>query len=264
MIYFEKMQAMGNDFIFIKEADCEYKDYSELAKTLCKRYFKIGADGLVVVHKDPLEMKIFNQDGSKAEMCGNAMRCFITLIKKWKWENSDSFEIICNEEKYQCMYKENQNSVFFPSVSYQLNGLKNNENESVGKELNVYGVHVPCTIVKAGCLHTIVFDDLDLYRNIAFDISNHPLFKAGCNVDFVQILSENRIKVITYERGVGFTKSCGSGNVASAYVAKNLYQLKKQIQVINDGGRCEVTVEDGGAWISGTCENVFSGMINIE
>ena len=101
MLYFEKMQALGNDFIFIKQSECENEQLSELAIKLCDRHFGIGADGLIIVSQDPLEMKIFNQDGSMATMCGNAMRCFVTCIKKWKWSTEDFFEVICNKEKYQ-------------------------------------------------------------------------------------------------------------------------------------------------------------------
>ncbi len=263
MICFEKMQALGNDFIFIKESECENRNYSELALRLCDRHKGIGADGLVLVKKDPLEMKIYNQDGSEAKMCGNAMRCFVSLIKKWHWDHEGFFEILCHNERYICRKEKDENQVFFPHVSFDVAEFLVDEKEWIDQKLNVYGVLIPCSIIKSGCCHAVVFDEMNLYKPFASDISNHLLFKDGCNVDFVRVISKNEIEVITYERGVGMTLSCGSGNVASAYAAWRSHQIDPVVKVKNKGGACTVQIEDKGVWLCGECQNVYGGMIDL-
>lgn len=261
---FEKMQALGNDFIFIKESDCLNKDYSGMAIKLCRRRMGIGADGLIVIKKNPLEMRIFNQDGSEAKMCGNAARCFIGLIKEWQWTDSDLFEILCSNKKYLCRKGIESNDVFFPHVAFEAENDLIEKKEWVNQNLDIYGVLVPCSIVNAGCVHTVVFDEEDLYKPFAADISTHPVFKDGCNVDFVKLKSENEIEVITYERGVGFTLSCGSGNVASAFAAWKNQKISSSIRVKNRGGVCRIQIEEDGIWLCGQCRHIFSGRIDLD
>lgn len=263
MIRFEKMQALGNDFIFIEEEDCKNDNYSELAIKLCDRHRGIGADGLVLIKNDPIEMKIYNQDGSEAQMCGNAMRCFITLIKKRQWNLHDEFEVLCGQNHYLCRKEKNENQVLFSNVTLDASSFLVDEKEWVEQELNVYGVLIPLTVVQAGCVHTVIVDELNLYKPFATDISTHPLFKDGCNVDFVRIISENEIEVHTYERGVGFTLSCGSGNVASAYVAWKFHKIASEVKVRNRGGNCHIKMDEKGIWLCGSCQNSFTGFFDV-
>ncbi len=216
-LLFHKFQASGNDFVLV---DCVKQPkpkqyYQNLAKNLCPRRTAAGADGLLVVEKSrkaDYRMLIFNSDGSQAEMCGNGIRCFSLYLaslakkKKFKIETLAGIvdsEVSGNEVKFKSI-KPFDIKLDLPLV------LKNRK--------------IKVNFINTGVPHTVVFvSGLDLIdvEAVGRKIRRHRKFApAGTNVDFVEILTAEKISVRTYERGVeGETLSCGTGIIAGGVVA---------------------------------------------
>lgn len=213
-------------------------NYSDVASKLCSKT-SYDADGLIVLKTDPIEMLVFNRDGSEASMCANGIRCLMhycydnfKIYKYLKIKTKNGY-IKCNIET------ENPFTVTVNmGIPEYVNGIINKV--IVVKERIFY-----ITVIKAGVLHTVIFtENFDDCLNYAAEISNHSLFFDQTNVDFVRVIDNSMIEVVTYERGVGWTKSCGTGAVASAYVAQEQYGLNKNLTVITAGGILKVKIDD--------------------
>lgn len=267
MIHFTKLHGNGNDFILIDEYRGEViSDKSGFAARYCNRRFGIGADGILYLgnsDKADISMRIFNSDGSEAEMCGNGIRCLAKYAL---------------DEGY---IKENAN-VETPagilSVALRLEdktwitvnmGIPVFEREKIpainaGEFLNVplHGYNV--SAVNTGVPHAVIFVDSFApgLMVIAPKIRYDPVFPKGINVNFVIINSRDEITVHTYERGVeAETLSCGTGSVACAAVAHKLGKIGKKVKVNTEGGELRITLAYDGAYMGGPAERVFEGTV---
>lgn len=215
-LQFTKMVGTGNDFVVIdcRDASCAgCCELSSLAKNLCRQKTGIGADGLLVLEKskkDDFKMRIFNADGSEAEMCGNGLRCAALYAgKKGKIKvetMAGMYEAqITGRDRVRIKMEEPKD-------------LKQNLNIKVNKRI------IRVNYIDTGVPHAVIFvhgiDDINV-DPIGRNIRYHEEFKPrGTNVDFVEIIDNKNIKMRTYERGVeGETLACGTGAVASAIIA---------------------------------------------
>ncbi|MFH2137055.1 MAG: diaminopimelate epimerase [Candidatus Omnitrophota bacterium] len=207
---FTKMVASGNDFIVFDNRRSGLKNGTELAAALCNRVEAIGADGLIFIEKSrkaDFKMRIFNPDGSEAEMCGNGMRC-AALYKGKKSATVETLAGILKAELKDDAIKVKMT----PPKDMQLN-----------MNLNINGRMYPVNFVNTGVPHAIYFvEDLELAkvlllgRLIRYHREFHP---EGTNVDFVSIVDQENLAIRTYERGVeAETLACGTGSVASALI----------------------------------------------
>ncbi len=220
-IKFAKFVASGNDFVIINNflKQIPSKNYSKLAKVLCKNKFGVGADGLLIIEpakrKDcEFKMVYFNADGSFATMCGNGARC----IAYYAYELEICEEVVNFETAMgfvTCEIKSN-NKV----------KLKLNDPAQMKLDINLKidnNREISVDFINTGVPHTIVFVD-DIERvdvfNLGRSIRYHKYFTPdGTNVDFVKVKDKNTIYVRTYERGVeNETLSCGTGVTASAII----------------------------------------------
>ncbi|MGN1295878.1 MAG: diaminopimelate epimerase [Bacilli bacterium] len=229
----EKYQGSGNDFLLVS-----YRkgiDYSLLAKRLCSRRTSIGADGLICVKKKTLEMKIYNQDGTLAPMCGNGIRCFSLYAYNHQFIKKKSFNVKTSIGTYKVTIM----SICPPSILVNMGkAYFDNELVKVNKKINLYGYplviegkeYILYTLF-IGTIHTVIFVDnvIEVYESsLGEKICNHPLFKEKTNVNFVKVKDKNNIIVRTFERGVGRTLSCGSGCCASFFVAHKQGYVQEQ------------------------------------
>ncbi|MGD0336120.1 MAG: diaminopimelate epimerase [Candidatus Omnitrophota bacterium] len=218
-INFTKMVASGNDFVVIdrRHASCVMR-YAFLAKKLCDRKYGVGADGLLVLEKSKpadIRMRIFNADGSEAEMCGNGARCVALYVK------SQSHKVTKSQVSIQAKAG---------IISAKVNGgrvkIKLTEPRSLKLNMPVKlgGRSIKVNFINTGVPHAVVFTqglkNIDIAA-IGRQIRYHQKFTpAGTNADFVEILNKDSIMVRTYERGVeDETLACGTGAVASALIA---------------------------------------------
>ena len=221
-IEFYKVQASGNDFILLDNSKAKFKAgsafYRKFAKRYCSRKLGIGADGVLVIqpsNKALFRMRIFNADGSEAEMCGNGARSvglWASLAKKKDIKFETEAGIIEAKVKgkgHRALVKIKTSTPF---------GLK------FDLPLKVNGRKIKVNFVNTGVPHTVIFvqglEKIDVDK-IGREIRFHKQFKpAGTNVNFVEIKGKNSLSVRTYERGVeAETLACGTGVLAAAIIS---------------------------------------------
>ncbi len=246
---FHKMSAAGNDFIVIDES--KGLPYAKLAKQICHRYDGICADGVLVFGKSrkaDFRMRIFNADGSEAEMCGNGARCMAKYIAHIKRISKGPFTLETMAGIIHCLLKKNSITITLPDPKdYQ---------PDITLTINKRPIRL--SYIDTGVPHAVIF--VDGLKNIAVNviapqIRYHRRFKPrGTNVNFVEQINRQMIAVRTYERGVeAETRACGTGSVASAivsYLKANPHQ-----KIINSGKMCVQTASGEVLTVSFSCHN---------
>lgn len=268
---FTKLHGNGNDFIIIDEMRSEQvaeSRKSSFAIGCCHRNFGIGADGVLFLVNSPraeLGMRLFQPDGSEAEMCGNGIRC----LAKYAWDTgyvgeSFSVETLAGVVPVQVREREN---CFWAKVKM---GVPKFDREAIpavgsGEFLMERLENLQVSAVNTGVPHAVIFvDDLGLSVNeIAPLIRHNGVFPEGANVNFVR--PKEPFEVRTFERGVeAETLSCGTGAVASASVARRLGFVGDEVLVKTRGGPLIVTFEEENAFMEGPAVTVYSGELGEE
>lgn len=231
---FFKTQASGNDFILIDNRQNKFRNladrWSEIARKLCPRKISVGADGILVLEESGLanvKMRIFNSDGSEAAMCGNGARCVSYFLAKEKGLNKLKFETkagVIEAQINQEQIKMKMTSPYDLRLDFEI---------PLDKQTYV------ANYINTGVPHVVLFvEEIDKVNvsELGKEIRFHPKFQPqGTNVNFVQLVSKNMIKVRTYERGVEEeTLACGTGVIAAAIItASKMLKDKKEHFAIN-------------------------------
>jgi diaminopimelate epimerase len=267
---FTKMQGNGNDFIVIdnREGLWSKADLSRLAVRLCLRRQSVGADGLIAVEKSPdadFTMRLFNSDGSEAEMCGNGARC----AARYACEKEIAPPgMVFSTPAGPVRAEVRENSVSLEMGSVDLQAVMKKKSFPFAKE-TIFFTHLV-----VGVPHTVVFPECvqgkaraDLRRLAEAMQGDRKRFPSGTNVNFVTAVGE-RLKVQTFERGVGdFTLSCGTGSAASAIALWLETLTKSPVAVENPGGTNIVVFPDDRSLeklpvtLTGGAEFVYQGRI---
>lgn len=273
MFSFYKMQATGNDFILINyyESNLQYS-YKLLAEYMCDRHFGIGGDGLLILEKSKIadfKMRIFNKDGTEAEMCGNGIRCFSKFVYEKKLINKTDFNI------------ETKSGI--KEVTLELDGEKVSKvhinmgepifdmkeipifytEKTYTGSLHISGIEV--YPVSMGNPHAVCFVEnlnkinINKYGKL---IEEYKYFPNKTNVEFVEIINKNEIKMRIWERGVGETLSCGTGVCAGAIICNKYKSTSSTLTVETKGGKLNV-IYDKSVKLIGSAEFVFEGKIDI-
>ena len=270
---FTKMVASGNDFIIVEKDKLSTIRYPLYAKKLCDRKFGIGADGLLILEKSKIadiKMRIFNPDGSEAEMCGNGARCVALYAKRYTLYAKTKITI---ETKAGLIESEVRNN----DVKIKLTEPKEIKlNLAITINRRILRVN----FINTGVPHTVVFveglDKIDVV-SLARLIRYHRRFSPqGTNVDFVEIKDDESIKIRTYERGVeDETFACGTGAVASAIISNIKYQISNmkrniyKVNVYTRGGeilKVYFEREDKkfkNVWLEGKAKIVYRGVYYV-
>lgn len=277
-LLFVKMHGLGNDFVVIGALDglpLSEGELGEFARFVCDRHFGIGADGVIWIlpsKNSDFKMRIFNPDGSEAEMCGNGIRC----AAKWFYDRDYAKgELIRIETlagvKTVSVWAEGGKAV---SVTVDMGtpilrpsaiptALGDND-EAIEVPLHVEGVgDFTVSAVSMGNPHCVIFvdeiDDLPV-EVIGPKIENHPAFPQRTNVEFVQVVSRGELKVRVWERGAGLTLACGTGACASLAVAAKTGRTERKAKVKLPGGTLTIEWrEDGRIYMTGPAVEVFQG-----
>jgi diaminopimelate epimerase len=274
-MHFWKMQGLGNDYIVIdtRNEKITSKKAAELAKRLCERRFSVGADGLLLVMTSKIadaKMRIFNADGSEAEMCGNGIRCFA----KYCYENG-----VVKEKEFSVETLSGIKQVWLTVNSEEVKAVKvdmcepNWERSSlpmighgawVDEKLEVDGEVFSVTCLSMGNPHCVMFvDNVDDFPvdQIGPKIENHKTFPKRTNIEFVQVLGSSQLKIRVWERGCGETLACGTGTCAAVAAANRLKKVGEKVTVHLSGGCLQVEVAGGRLYLSGAAEKVFEGTL---
>jgi diaminopimelate epimerase len=237
MIPFVKAHACGNDFLLMEES-VTARNHAALAQKLCSRNTSIGADGIEFLERranGDFFLRLFNADGSEAELSGNGTRC----VAAWLAQSEGLTEVSLGTHGgvRTCRVIEANNPAYtiesgmgIPRVMQRTIAL-----EGIG---NIEGA-----MVNVGNPHFVLFTDKEdfsahglSWQELGARISTNPLFKFGTNVEFVRVLSQAEIAFRIYERGCGPTTSSGTGTCASSAAAMSLRGLNRELTAIAEGG----------------------------
>jgi diaminopimelate epimerase len=281
---FEKWQATGNDFIICSEQRAEEftEDLSALAKSICDRHFGVGADGLLLLEKkeeSDFRMRMWNPDGSESEMCGNGLRCIgAHLLAHGLVDGSAHVKIQTSNRTINVEFRKPAEWAtadrFWVRSDMGVPVLERSEipiggsgkSPVIEEDLEIPYFHrwVNFTGVGFGNPHAVIFitgiDDVPL-RDWGPAIENHTeLFPSRVNVEFVQIITPEHVRMRVWERGAGATLSCGSGTAAVQVACHLTGKAGDRLRVDVPGGSLETEYSpEGRVYLSGPAKRVFIG-----
>ena len=262
-IKFEKWQGLGNDFIILFDDIAT----SDLAIKMCDRNFGVGADGLFCPTKSDtadISWKFFNSDGSVAQMCGNGIRCFAKFCKIHNLINKNKFSIETLKGIVTPEILENGNVIVdMGEPIFESNLIPVNVDNPMHYTIQGF----EASSVSMGNPHCVIYcqeDSAIQARAFGKTIENDPIFPQKTNVEFVNIISSNRIKMDVWERGCGITLACGTGACASVVVGVKKTLISRICDVILPGGILNIEYrEDNHVYMQGSAKFVFCGEYEI-
>lgn len=260
---FSKMHACGNDYVYVF-SDAKDDDLAKFAIFASDRRKGIGGDGVIALSlKEGVDaqMRIFNRDGSQGATCGNGVRCAAEFLRKNYGFNKDTFKILTASGCVRVTLFNKGNSVI-ATAKYGKPRIFFNADKII-KVYSDYGVRLnknDVFAVNVGNKH-LVFTDIALSaKELASIAAKSGLFEDGVNVERVKFQSCSAVAEV-YERGSGYTQSCGSGAIATAY-ALSLKNGKNEFEITTSGGTLSVELCDDGALLTGKVIEVFRGEID--
>lgn len=273
-INFWKMHGLGNDYIVIDNRDglLQENELSKIAKKMCLRRYSIGADGLLLIfdsNSADSKMRIFNADGSEAEMCGNGIRCFVKYCYENELLNTKIIRVETIAGVKEAILDIKNDVVKSVKVNLGKPSLLRHDismrrvDKYINKEITAGTQNYKITCLSIGNPHCVLFvNDVNVFPvlDVGPKIENHHLFFNRTNVEFVQILNRNEIKVRVWERGCGETLACGTGACASAVAGNILGLLEKKCIVHLLGGDLNIEY-NASVMMEGPAEKVYEGTI---
>ncbi len=290
-LHFTKMHGLGNDFIVIDNRNEKLRRIRTLSQKLCDRRFGIGADQVLLLShskKADFRMRIFNADGSEVEMCGNGIRCmgqyvWDTILFRGDTESKDDrsrIDYIAIETIAGVMVLEKKGNMYTvdlgepvlePSkIPVRVSMLGKAFNREMVQQyslaINKKNFNINC--VSMGNPHAvIVVKDVDKVPLEVHgpEIENHRFFPNRTNVEFMQIIDWNNVKVRVWERGSGATLACGTGASASAVTSVLLGLTKRKVNVHLPGGKMIIrwSQKDNHVFATGPAATVYQGFIHV-
>ena len=264
-ISFFKMHGLGNDFVVIDSRLKSTNLTANFIKKLGDRNFGVGFDQLAIIHDSEVSdarLTFFNSDGSKSATCGNATRCIANFLM----DDIKKDEIDLSTDHKSLKAKREVDG----SVSVNM-GLPEIEWQKIPLLEDVDTLFLPIpgkpTATSMGNPHCSFFvDDLDQVNVEAegAEIENHPLFPQKTNVQFVSLISKDRLRVRVWERGVGVTKASGSSACAAVVASVRRKITGNKVEVDLDGGTLVINYTTKGVWMNGPTMHVFNGQLNSQ
>ena len=279
MIKFTKMQGLGNDYVYIDAIHQKIENESSLAQFVSNRHFGIGSDGLILICKSDVadfKMRMFNSDGSEAEMCGNGIRCvgkFVydkgftdkTTVTIETLAGIKTLELNTKDGKVETVKVDMGEPILTPKeipVISDEEPVKNLMLEAEGRKFKI-------TCVSMGNPHAIT----EVEDTEKFDVEKYgkvlevdKAFPNKTNVEFIQIVDKNHVKMRVWERGAGETLACGTGACATAVACYLNGKTDRNVEVELLGGKLyiEWNEENNHIYMTGPAVTVFEGMLDYE
>lgn len=272
-MYFVKYHGLGNDFILVDNRRNLLSVTSEEVKKLCHRNFGIGADGLIMAEESEIadiKMIIVNSDGSRAEMCGNGLRCFSKFVYEKLNIKKNVISVETDAGVLTAELKLSNNVVNavrvnmgIPIFDYRKIPCTIEKDPIMNEHVNIEGRYYNICSMLLGVPHTIVFTDTiddDKVVGEGRIIENSSYFPQKTNVNFVKIMSRNEIVLRTWERGAGYTYACGTGSCASVAAGIMTGMLNNEVLVHLRGGDLKISWQQGDyIYMEGPAEEVYNG-----
>ena len=284
-MYFTKIQGTGNDFIMIdclKSCNNDNKLQKYAAK-LCDRHFGIGGDGIILMlppdkEENDYKMRIFNTDGSEAEMCGNGIRCFTHYLTTNNLTEKKQLNIetragiikpkVLKNRKYFSMIEVNMGKPDFTpeNIPIKINNLTDDFIEDFKIKFDSQTFKINC--VSMGNPHTVIFvkdfSNLKL-KKWGRKIEHMKIFPEKTNVEFIRIINREKIEMKVWERGSGITLACGTGACASVIAGIKKELLNNKVKVLLPGGKLWIEwsgQKNDPVKMTGPAAIVFEGKIS--
>jgi diaminopimelate epimerase len=271
---FTKMHGLGNDYIYINCFQEKIADPNKLAIQMSDRHFGIGGDGIVLIMPSSTvdaRMRMFNADGSEAEMCGNAIRCVGKYLFDSRITNQKnvSIETLAGIKK---LWLETSGAkvqsvrvdMGEPVLSSELIPVTGEPRKIIGEPISVNGRNYLYTAVSMGNPHCVIFEPEITDTMVLTDgplLETDRVFPRKINVEFVKIQSENSFKMRVWERGSGETMACGTGACASVVAAILNHLTGRRVTVELLGGNLEIEWDEptNHVFMTGPAVEVFKG-----
>ena len=259
-MHFTKMHGLGNDYLYVYGEVPE--NIAELSRKLSELHFGAGSDGMIYISPSKVadfKMRIFNADGSEAKMCGNGIRCVGKYVYDKGYTDKTQLKIeTLSGIKYLDL---GLSCGKVKSVTVNM-GTAIPEKE---KTLTVCGREVTLIPVSVGNPHAVIFvNDIENapITEVGPALEHHRDFPDGVNVEFVQVLSQNELRMRVWERGSGITMACGTGACATvmAAISKGVCERETPVSVHLDGGVLKIeVVYDNNVTMTGPATTVYEG-----
>ena len=285
---FTKMQGLGNDYIYVDCFSQRVDNPAELAVRISDRHFGVGSDGLILICPSTVadaRMRMFNADGSEAQMCGNGLRCVAKYIFDHHLVDAGTHLSIPGQATFPASLRiETGRGVLTVGLDTGPDGLADRACVNMGQPIlsarqipvaldlpqvvnepfSIDGFSGTMTCVSMGNPHAVFFvDDLDAVdlARIGPVIEHHPLFPQRINAHFVKVESPSELTVRTWERGSGITLACGTGACACGVAGVLTGRSHRLVNTHLPGGTLEIhwSQQDDCVYMTGPAVEVFSG-----
>lgn len=271
---FTKMQGCGNDYVYVNGFTEKIADKPAFVKAVSDRHFGVGGDGAIFINPSEeadFEMEMYNADGTRAEMCGNGIRCVAKYVYDKGLTDKEQISIVSfGNVKYVDLYvKEGLVSsvrvnMGEPILEAEKVPVKSAMKRSVDEPVTVNGKEYRMTCVSMGNPHAVVFMEdvanLDI-ASVGSLFENHQVFPNRTNTEFVEVVDRTHVNMRVWERGTGETLACGTGCCATvvAGVLNGLTEEKVTVRVL--GGEIEIQWdrEENLVYMTGPAATVFEG-----
>ena len=275
---FTKMQAYGNDYVYIDAINQQLDNLSELARFVSNRHFGIGSDGMVLICPSDVadfKMRIFNPDGTEAEMCGNAIRSVGKYVYDHKLTDKHVLKIetlsgvktleLTITDGLVSNIRANISKPIFDAKLIPVNTLKE---EFIMEDVEILDTTFKMSSLSWGNPHTVIFVDdvmnFDVEKYGPLIEYNTKVFPKRTNVTFAQIVNKDYIKIREWERGTGETIGCGTGCSTAVVIASRLGLTNRKCIVEQIGGPLEIEYSDSGElFMKGPSNFVFESDIDV-
>ncbi len=261
-----KMHGAGNDFVLIDGRDIAEERLPEIARRLCDRHFGVGADGLLVISDSScadIKMRIFNSDGSEAQMCGNGIRC----VGKYIYDNHLNTSLHPTVEtlagnKTLALHIGIDGKVERVTVDMGEAVMLSDSAVALTTESGIFNV-IP---VSTGNPHGVVeVSDTETFEvaKIGSQLESHPFWPNKANIEFVMVEAPDTICQRTWERGVGETLACGTGACAAAFAMATSGRVNWPVKVVLPGGTLIIDKKDRHILMTGPARFVFETAVSV-
>lgn len=276
VVRFTKMHGAGNDYVYIDATECIPANPEELARLVSDRHFGVGGDGLVLIMRSEIadfRMRMFNADGSEAEMCGNASRCIGKFVhdKGLASKNVLTLETLAGIKVLNLHIEDGTvKSVTVDMGTPELRPamipvVSRSKERMLSERVEVSARKYEITAVSMGNPHAVVFIDEDPSDGLVLgegpDLECADIFPVRTNVEFARVIDRNTIKMRVWERGTGETLACGTGACATLVAAVLNGLTGREADLLLSGGTLHIEwrEEDGHVYMTGPAEIVADG-----
>ncbi len=271
---FTKMQGIGNDYVYINCFEEFVDDPADLAKRISRAHYGVGSDGLILICPSEVadcEMVMYNADGSRSEMCGNGLRCVAKYAYDRGLTDKTTFNVMTGAGLKTVTVRVRQGKaerirvdMGAPELRPEFIPVDLPGEKVLGHRLMVGSGNYEIHCISMGNPHCIIFvDDPDLadVHGLGALLENHPIFPNRANIEFVQVVNRDHLRMRVWERGSGETLACGTGACASLVAGVLTGRCNRQVQMDLAGGTLHLDwdFEDGHVYQEGPAEFVFDG-----